>query len=334
MIQVLKYNLISLLMGFVLDCIFGDPEWAPHMIRWMGSTITALSERIRRSLPATDKGELAGGKQLVDIMLFIFGGGTTIVLFVAYKIHPYLYTGISTVICYQMLAMKDLKKESMGVYHALTDCTINNQTERLQNARKAVARIVGRDTAVLDETGVMKATVETIAENTSDGVIAPLCYMALFGAIGGVLYKTINTLDSMVGYRNEKFLYFGKAAAKLDDFVNYIPARIAAIYMILASGVSGYSMRNALHIYQRDRYCHASPNSAQTEAVMAGALEIRLAGNAYYFGTLYEKPYIGDNKREIEQNDIKRANTLMYLTTFLLLITIVIAYITGFIVLS
>ena len=201
----------------------------------------------------------------------------------------------------------------MKVYRAIQ----KNDTEK---ARKAVSMIVGRDTDVLDESGIIRAAVETVAENTSDGVTAPIIYMALFGAVGGVFYKAANTMDSMIGYKNERFEKIGKFAAKLDDVLNYIPSRLTALTMILSSFVLGFDGRNAWIIWRRDRRKHASPNSAQTESVCAGALNIRLAGDAYYFGELHKKEFIGDDIRPVENDDISRANRLMYLTSVVILI--------------
>ena len=172
-------------------------------------------------------------------------------------------------------------------------------------------------TQSLDEAGVTKAAVETVAENTSDGIIAPLFYMAIGGPVLMFFYKGVNTMDSMVGYKNEKYLNFGRYAAKLDDLLNYIPARISAWLMIAGARVLGFDSKNAVKIFKRDRYNHASPNSAQTEAVMAGALDVQLAGNAYYFGKLCEKPTIGDAIRPVEKKDIPRANQLLYVSAAL-----------------
>ena len=212
--------------------------------------------------------------------------------------------------CYQILAVKSLKTESDKVYRALKE-------EGIEAGRNAVSMIVGRDTDSLDEVGVTKAAVETVAENTSDGVIAPLFYMMIGGAVLGFAYKAINTMDSMIGYKNEKYQYFGTAAARLDDAANYIPARLSAWLMIGAAGILGLDWRNAIRIYQRDRHNHKSPNAAQTESVMAGALDIRLAGNAWYFGKLYEKPSIGDAIRAVEPEDIRRSHKLLYGTAVL-----------------
>ncbi len=213
---------------------------------------------------------------------------------------------------YQILAAKCLKVESMKVYRRLRE-------GNLAEARKAVSMIVGRDTERMDEEGVAKAAIETVAENTSDGVIAPMLYAAVGGPVLGFFYKAVNTMDSMVGYKNEKYLYFGRAAARLDDLVNYIPARVSAGLMILAAywGGKDLSGKDARRIYKRDRRRHASPNSAQTESVCAGALGVRLAGDAFYSGRLVKKPYIGDALRRVEYEDIPRAVRLMYLTAWL-----------------
>lgn len=234
---------------------------------------------------------------------------TACILIGAYVLHPYLGMLIETIMTYQILATKCLKTESMKVYKCLKE-------EGIEEARRAVSMIVGRDTAVLDEEGVAKAAIETVAENTSDGVIAPMLYTALGGPILGFLYKAVNTMDSMVGYKNDKYLYFGRAAAKLDDAVNFLPSRISACLMILAAFLGGhaYDGKRAYKIYRRDNRKHASPNSAQTESVCAGALGIQLAGDASYFGKIVKKPYIGDALRKVEYEDIQRVNHLMYLT--------------------
>lgn len=228
----------------------------------------------------------------------------------AYQIRFGFGIALESWMCYQILAARSLQKESDAVYLAL-------KNEGIESGRKAVSMIVGRDTKSLDEEGVIKAAVETVAENTSDGVIAPLFYMILGGAVWGFAYKAINTMDSMVGYQNEKYQYFGTAAAKLDDIVNYIPARLSALLMILAAYFTGMNGKCAWQIFCRDRYHHKSPNSAQTESVMAGALEVQLAGNAWYFGKLHEKPTIGDAIRKIELEDIRRSHRLMYGTEIL-----------------
>lgn len=234
-----------------------------------------------------------------------------LLLWAAYRLHPYAGILLECLMTYQILAVKCLKEESMKVYRFLKEGD-------LIQARAAVSMIVGRDTDCLDEEGVARAAIETVAENTSDGVIAPMLYLALGGPVFGFFYKAVNTMDSMVGYKNEKYLYFGRAAAKLDDVLNFIPARIGACLMIAAAFLSGseFSGKDALRVYLRDRRNHASPNSAQTESVCAGALGIRLAGDASYFGKVVNKPYIGEETRKAESEDIKRANRLMYGTAW------------------
>ena len=227
---------------------------------------------------------------------------------------------VESVMCYQILAVKSLRVESMKVYTAL-------KQDGLPAARTAVSMIVGRDTAQLDEHGIVRAAVETVAENTSDGVIAPLFYMFFFGAAGGFIYKAVNTMDSMIGYKNDKYLYFGRFAAKLDDVLNFIPSRIGGVLMVLSAGIASlaekngekhYSMKNAWKIFLRDRKKHSSPNSAQTEAACAGALMVALSGDNYYFGKLVKKPQIGDAVRPLEAEDIKRSHVLLYISAFLM----------------
>ncbi len=311
-------RIIIIYVGFFLDLLFGDPHWLYHPVRAIGQIITWTEKLLQKLLKyrsgrETDIGKKrVAGTLLVLVVLLFSIGVPAAVLAAAGSIHPYLKTGISCFWCYQLLAMRSLKTESMKVFAAL-------KTGDIEQARTAVSMIVGRDTKSLDEAGITRAAVETVAENTSDGVIAPLCYMLLFGVLGGFFYKAINTMDSMIGYKNEKYCYFGTAAARLDDICSFLPSRIAAVYMIGAAFLLGFDGKNALYIYRRDRHMHASPNSAQTEAVCAGALSIQLAGDAYYFGKLYHKPTIGDDKRRIEPEDIKRANRLLYGTSVIVL---------------
>lgn len=304
------YHIAAFFMGFILDLLLGDPYCFPHPIRLIGRLISALERRLL-DLQGSRESQLRRGMGMTAAVLAAVGGTAFLVLAAAYWVHPYLGVLAETVMTYQILATKCLKVESMKVYHSL-------KNQGLQEARKAVSMIVGRDTQVLDEEGVTKAAVETVAENTSDGSIAPMLYTAMGGPVLGFLYKAVNTMDSMVGYKNEKYLYFGRAAAKLDDFVNYIPARISAYLMILAAFLSGkeYDGRRAYRIYKRDNRKHASPNSAQTEAACAGALGVQLAGDASYFGKVVKKPFIGDPVRRIEYEDICRANHLLYLTAW------------------
>ena len=303
-------SLFALLIGYILDLIFGDPYSFPHIIRLIGNLISSTEKILRRILPRSNKGEFASGILLVIIVTVLPTIITIFILIACERISSYLRLAVEGFICYQLLATRSLKDESMKVYKELR----NND---LEGARYKVSMIVGRDTKELTEEGIIKATVETIAENTSDGIIAPMIYMIIGGAPLGLFYKAINTMDSMVGYKNDKYLYFGRVAAKSDDVLNYIPARIAAYIMIVASFLINMNGKNAYKIYKRDRYNHSSPNSAHTEAVCAGALEVELAGDAYYFGKLHKKKTIGNSLRPIEIEDIDRANKLLYTTSIL-----------------
>ena len=306
----MTYSMLALASGFVLDLIFGDPRWMYHPVCLIGKLISSLERKIRRVFPKSKGGEFAGGCVEAVLVCVLCGGIPLVLLYLAYGILPWLGFALETYWCYQLLATKSLRDESMKVYDRLKNGT-------LEEARYAVSMIVGRDTKELTEEGVTKAAVETVAENTSDGIIAPMLFMAIGGVPLMFLYKGINTMDSMLGYKNDKYLYFGRCAAKLDDVVNFIPARISGWLMVAATVFVGMDTKNAAKIYRRDRRNHASPNSAQTEAAMAGALDIQLAGNAYYFGKLYEKPTIGDSIRPVEAEDIRRANRLLYATAVL-----------------
>lgn len=317
--HIMAERMMILTAGLLLDALFGDPVWLYHPVRMIGKLITGLEWLLDRLFRVSGEREadqkrklFAGGLLVLGTVVFSVAVPAGI-LYLADHIHHGLYLLLSCFFCYQLLAMRSLKVESMKVYTALLQ-------EGLAAGRKAVSMIVGRDTEALTEEGVIKATVETIAENTSDGVIAPLLYMTLLGVPGGFFYKAVNTMDSMVGYKNDKYLYFGRFAAKLDDVVNFLPARLSGVLMVLASGLSGFDRANAWKIFRRDRKNHASPNSAQTEAVMAGALRIQLAGDAWYFGKLYQKPTIGDDLRPVEYEDIRRANRLLYATALLSLL--------------
>ena len=305
-------HMIALVAGFILDLIFGDPYWLHHPIRLIGRLIGTLEKQW--NCQDSKKALRNGG-----LMVLTVTGSTvivsTVLLMASYRIHSVMGIVVEAIMTYQILATKCLKKESMKVYHCLKD-------KDIPAARKAVSMIVGRDTEKLDETGITKAAVETVAENTSDGVIAPMIYTAIGGPVLGFLYKSINTMDSMVGYQNDRYLYFGRRAAMLDDVVNYIPSRISAFLMIVACVFLGkeYSAKEAYRIHKRDSRKHASPNSAQTESTCAGALGIRLAGDAVYFGKVHQKPYLGDERRPVDIEDIKKANRLLYTTAFLCMV--------------
>ena len=305
------------LIGMILDWIFGDPVWLYHPVRIIGKWISFL-EKILRKFAGDQEGNekkllIAGG--ILWILVILVSAAVPMgILYLAEKFSPCAAFVLECFWCYQLLAARSLGKESKKVYKKLIQ-------DDLSGARLAVSMIVGRDTENLTVEGVTKAAVETVAENTNDGVIAPLIYMLIGGPILGFVYKAVNTMDSMLGYKNEKYLYFGRVAAKMDDVAGFIPARISALLMILASCLLGMDGKKALWIWKRDRRKHASPNAAQTEAVCAGALQVQLAGDAWYFGKKHEKDTIGDPIREIEPRDILRSEKLMIVTevlTFLL----------------
>ena len=302
--------------GFVLDLLLADPAWMPHPVVYMGKAITALEDLLRPRLPKTPKGELLGGTILAAALpagTFAVASGACAL---AYKLHPKLGFALETVWCWQALALKGLAQESAAVQREL-------EKGGLPAARKAVGRIVGRDTGNLTTEGVTKAAVETVAENTSDGVVAPLVFLALGGAPLGFFYKAANTMDSMLGYTDPPYRDIGLVPARMDDVLNYLPARLSALLMLAAGGLLRMDFRGGWKIFRRDRYNHASPNSAQTESVCAGLLGLRLAGDAWYHGTLHKKPYIGDPVREVEAEDIPRACSLLYGTAVLALALVV-----------
>lgn len=312
------YHIFAFIAGFVLDLLIGDPHFIPHPVRLIGSLISFCDKRLNcdAGYNISEKKlnliKYKRGMLLAFTVIFATFAMSVIIIVAAYSINLYAGVIVEAVMTWQILATKCLRVESMRVYDAL-------RTDGVDAGRKAVSMIVGRDTSVLDAAGVTRAAVETIAENTSDGVIAPMLYTAIGGPVLGFVYKAVNTMDSMLGYKNDKYMYFGRFAARLDDVVNFIPARISAYLMIAAAFIGGrhFDGKNAYRIFKRDRFNHASPNSAQTESVCAGALRVQLAGDAVYFGKLVKKKYIGDGLREIEYEDIKRANRLMYITAFL-----------------
>ena len=286
-------TLPAALCGYALDCLLGDPA----------------------AFPKTEPGELAAGA----VMAASLSVGTVLssaaILRLVRRKSPFSAFLLASVWSWQVLAAKNLRDEAKNVQSKL-------EHDSLDAARQAVARIVGRDTAALSPEGVARAAIETVAENFSDGVIAPMAYLMLGGAPLALGYKAVNTMDSMVGYKNETYLYFGRAAARLDDLVNYIPARLAALLLIAAAHLTGEDAGNALRIWRRDRRNHASPNSGQCEAAAAGALHLRLCGPASYFGVRHDKPYIGDDDRPVTPGDIDRvcrmesAGTLLALAVF------------------
>lgn len=303
-----------LMPAVALDLLLGDPHWMPHPVRWMGRTISALEGPLRRLFPKTPDGERGAGVILALALPALFGGGSALILWGLGRVSHWLSWAVQLWFTYQLLAARSLQKESMAVCSPLKE-------HDLEGARRAVSRIVGRDTQALDETGVAKAAVETVAENTCDGVTAPLIFLFLGGLPVGMAYKAVSTLDSMVGYKNDKYRWFGWASARLDDLLNFIPARLSGLLMCVGAALlPSCSGRRAWKVFWRDRRKHASPNSAHTEAACAGALGVQLAGDASYFGKIVSKPTLGDPTRPVEPEDIPRACRLMYVTAGLFLL--------------
>ena len=304
------WSLYALILGFFLDLLIGDPHGIPHPVVYIGKLIDVTEKGMRKMFPKTVRGENFAGAAVWLIVVTVSAGIPLLVLHLAYGANCWLGLLLETILCAQILATKSLKTESMKVYQAL-------QTGDLSKARYAVSMIVGRDTQYLDEAGVTRAAVETVAENTSDGIIAPMLFLAIGGAPLGFFYKAVTTMDSMLGYVEMPYKNVGLVPAKMDDVFNYIPARISAFLMLAAGGLLGMDVKNGWKIFKRDRYNHSSPNSAQTESVCAGLLGLRLAGDAWYHGVLHKKKFIGDPIRQIVPEDIPLACRLLYGTAFL-----------------
>lgn len=308
----MKWSLAALIIGFCVDLLLGDPHGFPHPVVLIGRLISVLEKLLRRLCPKTPAGERAAGAILWGAVVMASVTAPALLLWLGGMVSPWLRLVLESVMCWQILATKSLRDESMKVYDAL-------ESGDIVRSRRAVSMIVGRDTAALDDAGVTRAAVETVAENTSDGVIAPLLFMAVGGAPLGFFYKAVNTMDSMLGYVEPPYKNIGLVPAKVDDVVNYIPARLSALLMLAAGGLLGMPVADGWRIFRRDRKKHASPNSAQTESVCAGLLGVRLAGDAWYHGVLHKKEYIGDARREITHEDIPRTCRLMTVTAVLAL---------------
>ena len=307
------YSLLAVVLGFGIDLIVGDPHSIPHPVIFIGKLISAMEKLVRKIFPKTIKGENFAGGVLWLVVVAVSTAVPALLLWLCYGISVWLGLAIESVMCWQILATKSLKDESMKVYHAL-------QTGDIEKSRYAVSMIVGRDTTKLDDKGVARAAVETVAENTSDGIVAPLIFLAIGGAPLGFFYKAVNTMDSMLGYVEMPYKNIGLVPAKMDDVMNFLPARLSALIMLAAGWLLKLDARNGWKIFKRDRFNHASPNSAQTESVCAGLLGLRLAGDAWYHGVLHMKKYIGDALREIDYEDIPCSCRLLYVTAFLSLI--------------
>lgn len=309
----MEWSLAALIIGFGIDLIVGDPHGFPHPVVLIGKLIDVLERGLRKVFPKTASGEKIVGALIWALVVLTSSLVPVLILWLCHGISPWLRLGIESIMCWQILATKSLRDESMKVYHAL-------ESGDIDKSRYAVSMIVGRDTAALDDAGVTRAAVETVAENTSDGVVAPLIFLAIGGAPLGFFYKAVNTMDSMLGYVEPPYKNIGLVPAKMDDAVNFIPARISALLMLVAGGILRLDVKNGWKIFCRDRFNHASPNSAQTESVCAGLLGLRLAGDAWYHGVLHKKKYIGDALREIEHEDIPRVGRLLYVTAMLALL--------------
>jgi len=293
--------------AFFLDQLIGDPRFFPHpvqLIAWLSARLEVLSRRL-----LARKGW--AGAVTVFMVLSIVGSAVFGLIRLA-GAFLWLQAAVEIYLLYSAIAARDLARHSLRVYRALA-------ADDLAWARDEVAMIVGRDTSVLDEAGVIRACVESVAENLVDGVTAPLFWAFIGGPVGVILYKAINTMDSMFGYKNEKYLEFGWAAARLDDLANYLPARLTGGLIIIAAFILRLDTRNAYRIWRRDRREHASPNSAQSEAAVAGALGIKLGGANVYFGKLLEKPTLGEDLQKIDQSHILMSNKLMLLSSLLAL---------------
>ena len=295
----------ALLTGFIMDIFMGDPRSIPHPVVLIGKLISFLEKLLRKIFPKTVTGETLAGAVLWIIVCAVTFGISWGILALAGLVGIWLRFIIEAIMCWQILAMKSLRTESMKVAEAL-------KYEGLEAGRHAVSMIVGRDTERLDETGVIKACVETVAENSSDGIIAPMLFAVIGGAPLGMLYKAVNTMDSMLGYVEEPYKNIGLVPAKMDDLFNFIPARLSAFLMLAAGWFMRLDVKNGWYIFKRDRYNHASPNSAQTESCCAGLLQVQLAGDAWYHGVLHKKKFIGDDLRPITAEDIPLTCDLMY----------------------
>lgn len=300
----------ALALGFALDLLCGDPHGFPHIVVFAGKLIACGETILRPLFPPAKRGERAAGALLVFIVTAVCTALPALLLRLLYARSFWGGLAAESFFCYQLLAARALCDESRTVAAAL-------EAGDLGSARHWLSMIVGRDTDLLDETGVVKAAVETVAENTADGVVAPLFWIGLFGVPGGCFYKAVNTMDSMIGYKNERYRWFGTAAARLDDLVNFVPARLAGLLMVAAAGLCRFDAANAWRIFRRDRLRHASPNSAHAEAACAGALRVQLAGPASYGGQVEDKPFLGDPLRPVEIADIARSHKLLFATAAL-----------------
>lgn len=283
------FAILPLLIGWLLDLLIGDPQWLPHPVVWFGKAIAACEHKLNRGHHRNAKGAVVA----ICLIALVFAL-TWLVRYWLLSLSSYLLLLLDAIIIFYCLAGTTLIREVREVFFALD--------RSVEEGRQQVARIVGRDTSELSAQEVRTAALETLAENLSDGVIAPLFWFALLGTPGMLAYKMVNTLDSMIGYKTERYKAFGCWAAHIDDVANYIPARLTALLMVLASG-----KLNLLAFVWRNGPRHASPNSGYPEAALAGILNCRFGGPHYYFGELFDKPYIGEHDRLLDTNDMTKA---------------------------
>ena len=321
-----RYHVLSLIIGSLLDLKIGDPHGIPHPIVYIGRWIGKLDKKLLGDDPGkySVKEQQIKGVELTAAVIAPVAAISAGILSASYAISPVVGVGVESALTCYCLAARSLETESQHVIEEL-------ENKGIIEGRKALSMIVGRDTEELSEEEVVKATVETVAENTADGVVGPLMYLALGGPVLGLVYKSINTMDSMVGYKNDRYRYFGTAGARLDDIFGFIPARISGLFMCVSAwilkklGLAETDAKKAWKIFKRDRYNHKSPNSAHSESAVAGALGIQLGGSHLYGGKMVEKPTMGDDERPVKHEDVKTAHKLMYITAFLTLLTGVLA---------
>ncbi|MBT4816238.1 MAG: cobalamin biosynthesis protein CobD [Lentisphaerae bacterium] len=297
----LEYQLIAAL---ALDLLIGDPPWLPHPVRWMGNGALWLEPRMRRFV----RNERVAGVCTGILVVALSGAATSLLVVGCMRIHPIPGSVVSVWLLYTTIAARDLARHAERVRSALA-------ADGLGAARKQVGMIVGRDTAELDEQGVVRAAVESVAESTVDGATAPILFAVLFGPIGAIMYRAVNTLDSTFGYKNERYAQFGWFSARLDDLANLVPARLTAFVAVPVAGLLGHSPMRTARVTLRDARNHASPNSGFMEAAVAGALGVQLGGKNSYFGVEVAKPTIGDADVRLQTRHIRQATRLMYLTT-------------------
>lgn len=306
--------MMQLATAYLLDLLFGDPANLPHPVRYIGKLIQFLENKLLNLNDSEENQRTKGIFLVIGTVgsVFVF---YTVLIKGAGLIHPWLASGLEIFVLYQMLATKCLAFEGMRIFKAL-------HSDNLEEARTLIGYLVSRETAQMSEEDIIKATIETVTENIIDGVVAPMCFAVLGGAPLGMAYKAANTLDSMVGYKNDKYTHFGWASAKFDDVLNWLPARLTGLLVILAAALLGMDYKRAYYILIRDRNNHASPNSPFAEAPAAGALGIQLGGRATYFGVVYDKPTFGDAVKPIRAEHIQKSVTLLYATSAIALVAL------------